>query len=416
MKKILLAIIFPCISLGQKIVSDEYIFESNYGTYTRSGDSPIIIPAKWWFKDNTKVEFDLTTLYEAEYDEPLNQPNQKIRWVLDPDDNSSFIYNSSNSMRGGRFYGLVKKWGKPPSSYFFYDSNVFRDNAMAVILESDANPEYKDIISIQFKKSDIEPLSYRVIFASSDYYDRLTLEEDFNAVFIFNDDLSTKIEKKLSMERIWDYRKMYKTLKVNESKWQLIDHKDKLISNLKNYSKVDIMLTNKKTKMYSSISLKGSSSALNKILGITKPSKKNNFEFAYRFGLSNFNPFDYEGYVLKFLDDAKLNHNINLDYVKKSQILTISKRLEDRTIALAAGMNDDKNVIIAIDPEMWLKSSPQKRWYIIYHELGHDILNFEHGTGGAMMDPETSGNYSWSRFEKDKETMFNHYKNSELTK
>ena len=59
--------------------------------------------------------------------------------------------------------------------------------------------------------------------------------------------------------------------------------------------------------------------------------------------------------------------------------------LEGDALALAYGFNDDKNIILKVDPEKWAKASSAKRWYTIYHELGHDVLNLEHGEGGKMM-------------------------------
>lgn len=403
----LLIFLIPIVSSGQNPSSDKYFFEKHIYSNSRVYNSPRLKPEKNWFTANTEVEFNVTTLHEAMYDEPMNQPNQKIRWILDDEDNMSWIYNSSNAMRGGRFYGLVKRWGKAPTSYFFYDNNVFRDNAMAVILESaNLSSRTETAVSINFKKSDLEPLAFRLNFVNSG------IKNNFNVVFIFDDDMNTKIETEFSsLEEDFDLMKHYsRERQISVSNWKPISPKDKLISSLKKYSKVDIMINDGSKRIYSTIPLSGSTSALNKILGIVEPTRKNSFEFAYSFGLANYNPFDWEGFILKFLDDAKNNHGINLDYIKNRNIITISKRLEGRTIALAAGMNNDNEVIIAIDPDSWYKASPAKRWYIMYHELGHDILNFEHGEGGPMMNPETSGSYTWSRFEKDKSIMLNHYK------
>ena len=60
-----------------------------------------------------------------------------------------------------------------------------------------------------------------------------------------------------------------------------------------------------------------------------------------------------------------------------------------------------------IDPEKWAKSSSQKRWYVLYHELGHDVLNLEHGQGGKMMFNFVDRNYTWDEFFNDKQYMFN---------
>ena len=87
-----------------------------------------------------------------------------------------------------------------------------------------------------------------------------------------------------------------------------------------------------------------------------------------------------------------------------------SEELEGDKIASAYNMNEDDSVLVLVDPENWYDANQPKRWYIIYHELGHDILNLEHGECGPMMKETANGNYSWDRLEKDKNTMFETYK------
>ena len=62
---------------------------------------------------------------------------------------------------------------------------------------------------------------------------------------------------------------------------------------------------------------------------------------------------------------------------------------------------------IVVDDVEWTKASIEKRWYVLYHELGHDVLNLEHGQGGKMMFSLAEKEYSWDDFFKDKEYMFN---------
>ena len=63
-----------------------------------------------------------------------------------------------------------------------------------------------------------------------------------------------------------------------------------------------------------------------------------------------------------------------------------------------------------MDPEKWAKSSIEKRWYVLYHELGHDVLNLEHGQGGKMMFNFADKEYTWDDFFKDKDYMINFIK------
>ena len=72
-------------------------------------------------------------------------------------------------------------------------------------------------------------------------------------------------------------------------------------------------------------------------------------------------------------------------------------------------MGNDNLIKIKVDPVMWEKSSNQKRWYIIYHELGHDVLNFNHGYGGRMMFNFVDKQYSWDDFFTDRKNMFDYF-------
>lgn len=84
----------------------------------------------------------------------------------------------------------------------------------------------------------------------------------------------------------------------------------------------------------------------------------------------------------------------------------VFKSLEGGQIAVSRGMNDDTKVILEVDPVKWATASTPKKWYIIYHELGHDVLNLNHGEGGRMMFNFPVGEYTWDDFFKDRDYMF----------
>tara|TARA_Y100000766_G_scaffold254298_1_gene239662 strand:+ start:48 stop:1004 length:957 start_codon:yes stop_codon:yes gene_type:complete len=133
----------------------------------------------------------------------------------------------------------------------------------------------------------------------------------------------------------------------------------------------------------------------------------------------NFITYDLKGNVLKnmktmshydlkeminfFLQDAilwgiKINNNQN--------IKATFEQLDGNTIALALGKNYDNDIVIKVDPENWQNSSAAKRWYILYHELGHDVLNLDHGEGGKMMFNFVDQDYTWDDLSKDKARLF----------
>lgn len=120
------------------------------------------------------------------------------------------------------------------------------------------------------------------------------------------------------------------------------------------------------------------------------------------------NPFDLDSYVHAFVKDA-YRHNIDLSYVLDKKIIIDFHQLEGQTIARAYGINRDSYVNIEVDPENWHNADPVRRVYIMWHELGHDVLNFEHYTGGSMMEPEAPISITLSDLYLDKSELFQTY-------
>ena len=121
--------------------------------------------------------------------------------------------------------------------------------------------------------------------------------------------------------------------------------------------------------------------------------------------LKKINTYDLQEMVQFFLDDCKRSNII----VPSIETLSATfEPLEDGVIALAFGMNNDDQIIIRVDPTNWQKSDLIKKWYVIYHELGHDVLNLEHGEGGKMMFNFADREYTWDEFYNDKDYMFNY--------
>lgn len=126
--------------------------------------------------------------------------------------------------------------------------------------------------------------------------------------------------------------------------------------------------------------------------------------FVGRIDMKGVNQFDLKYMVEVFLFDLK-NRGI---IVNQNQIIDITfENLDGDTFGQSFGMNNESEIKIVIDPEKWANSSPPKRWYLLYHELGHDVLNLNHGNGGKMMFPFIDKGYSWDEFWVDKEYMLN---------
>lgn len=120
--------------------------------------------------------------------------------------------------------------------------------------------------------------------------------------------------------------------------------------------------------------------------------------------LRDLNQYDLEAMVKFFLEDCKKN-NINVPNI--NSLKATFEPLEGAILALAYGYEDDSIIKIKVDPEKWANSSIQKRWYVLYHELGHDILNLQHGQGGKMMFNFADREYTWDEFFEDKQYMIN---------
>ena len=129
--------------------------------------------------------------------------------------------------------------------------------------------------------------------------------------------------------------------------------------------------------------------------------------------IKEINTYDLHEMVQFFIDDCKRSNII----VPSIETLSATfKPLEEGVIALAYGMNNDNQIFISVDPKNWDNSDITKKWYVIYHELGHDVLNLDHGEGGKMMFNFADREYTWDEFYKDKDYMFDYVLNRQVKK
>jgi len=171
----------------------------------------------------------------------------------------------------------------------------------------------------------------------------------------------------------------------------------------------------------SSVSLYKNDKKLKTILdrsdGGTKfsPLKENDVELSYvilddnlniKKNMKKMSTYDIKSMINYFIDDCK-KWGINIE---QNNIKGVFEELEGDAIASSYASDNDNFIFIKVDPENWENSSIPKRWYILYHELGHDVLNLEHGEGGKMMFNFTEKDYTWVEFKIDKAEMFRTYK------
>jgi len=132
------------------------------------------------------------------------------------------------------------------------------------------------------------------------------------------------------------------------------------------------------------------------------------------------NPFDIRGMIDVFITDALVNHGIDLRYVYDGDVTfefesteTLNERYgEDMSSVLAFtdALGRDRVVHVVVNTDNWTNAEPIKRLAIMYHELAHDILNFEHGTGGDLMKPHALPSYSVESLFELKTELFETYK------
>jgi len=127
------------------------------------------------------------------------------------------------------------------------------------------------------------------------------------------------------------------------------------------------------------------------------------------FSYEEINVYDLDKMIDIFLKDCKSN---GISINPEMKINATFDSMNDEILALAYGLDNDEEIIIKVNPINWKQASTQKKWYIMYHELGHDVLNLLHGQGGKMMYPFVDRDYTWEEFYDDKKYMFEYVKNN----
>ena len=114
-----------------------------------------------------------------------------------------------------------------------------------------------------------------------------------------------------------------------------------------------------------------------------------------------------EPYLKSFVNLAAAK-DIDLTYIY-NQPITIKfysyKPKNDNNVAASYARNKDA-IVILVDREKFMNRSEEGRKYVMYHEFGHDILNFEHleHPDRGMMEPTAYSGFfaaDYSRFDKN---------------
>lgn len=139
---------------------------------------------------------------------------------------------------------------------------------------------------------------------------------------------------------------------------------------------------------------------------------------------SEINFFDSRNLIELFLNDLELSLDNYLEQrvipekiqsQLKANILRIKNNSEisvdfdlmkEGVLGESYSIYDDTKITLSINPVLWNDSSDVKKLYVLYHELGHDVLNFKHGEGGKMMFTISEMEYSQYFFDSDRIIMF----------
>ena len=125
---------------------------------------------------------------------------------------------------------------------------------------------------------------------------------------------------------------------------------------------------------------------------------------------------DFQMYLDQFYKDLKY-----YNYTPKQpdniiiRFAELSKIPETRSLAgVSLGCNKDYCIEIYIDPAVWLIANDTQRYWIMYHELAHDILNLDHvdktqDNVGQLMYPEIPENYNMDNFKKAYHEAFSQF-------
>ena len=76
-------------------------------------------------------------------------------------------------------------------------------------------------------------------------------------------------------------------------------------------------------------------------------------------------------------------------HLNTSEVILIefSSFLPKYVLGMAIGMNAESTVLVKINSDYWNRLSDNQKWWLVMHELAHDILNWEHFDNILMETP-----------------------------
>ena len=120
---------------------------------------------------------------------------------------------------------------------------------------------------------------------------------------------------------------------------------------------------------------------------------------------------ELEKYLVSFINlaDAK---DLDLTYLYGQDITIVWEKVINKNstnVATSYGRNKDK-IIIVVNKERFMARTEEGRKYVMFHEFGHDILNFEHLQSpdrGMMEGTAYSGFFkNYERFSQERQQNY----------
>lgn len=132
-------------------------------------------------------------------------------------------------------------------------------------------------------------------------------------------------------------------------------------------------------------------------------------------GLDQLNSFDLDSYVDIFIADAT-RFGVDVSHVMEGKVYVHFDGRDEYilenplVIAYTDALGDDNEVHIVVNPKLWAAASPAKRLAIMYHELGHDVLNLDHKSDkGPLMSVYAQEDYTFDQLYSLRLDMFTNY-------
>lgn len=85
--------------------------------------------------------------------------------------------------------------------------------------------------------------------------------------------------------------------------------------------------------------------------------------------------------------DILLSNQVLVPWGKDLVIIDFSSAMPDFVLGVAWGMNIDNVTVVSINYKSWNFLSYQQKRYLIFHEISHDVFNFEHFETPLMNTP-----------------------------